>query len=61
MPAENLKLSAGNLYVIEYYSNGLEGYGRLAWYLTEHRLPAHAIWSYKIDTDGNITDVNTVY
>ncbi len=30
-------------------------------FLTEHRLPAHAIWSYKIDIEGNITDVNTVY
>ncbi len=30
-------------------------------YLTEHRLPGHAIWSYKIDENGEISDVNTVF
>ena len=31
------------------------------WFLTEHRIPGHAIWSYKIDENGEITDVETVY
>ena len=30
-------------------------------YLTEHRLPAHAIWSYRIDEKGNITEVESIY
>ncbi len=31
------------------------------YYLTEHRLPAHAIWSYRIDEKGNITEVESIY
>ncbi len=30
-------------------------------YLTEHRLPAHAIWSYEFDEDGNIINVTALY
>lgn len=30
------------------------------WYLTEHRLPGHSIWSFKI-TDNTITDVTAIY
>ena len=30
------------------------------WYLTEHRLPGHSIWSFKV-TDNEITDVKTLY
>ena len=31
------------------------------WYLTEHRLPGHSIWSYSITADGDIDDVQAVY
>ncbi|MBE5844362.1 MAG: hypothetical protein E7302_09300 [Butyrivibrio sp.] len=31
------------------------------YYLTEHRLPAHAIWSYRIDEKGNIEEVESIY
>lgn len=30
------------------------------WYLTEHRLPGHSIWSFKI-IDNTITDVTAIY
>lgn len=30
------------------------------WYLTEHRLPGHSVWRFRI-TDNEITDVETVY
>lgn len=30
------------------------------WYLTEHRLPGHSIWSFKV-TDNRITDATTIY
>lgn len=30
------------------------------YYLTEHRIPGHSIWEFKI-TDGSITDVKTIY
>ena len=30
------------------------------YYLTEHRLPGHSIWSFKV-IDGEITDVQTLY
>lgn len=30
------------------------------WYLTEHRLPGHSIWSFKI-IDNAITDVTAIY
>lgn len=30
------------------------------WYLTEHRLPGHSIWSFQV-LDNTITDVTTVY
>lgn len=30
------------------------------YYLTEHRIPGHSIWKFKI-TDGSISDVETVY
>ncbi len=32
-----------------------------SFYLTEHRLPSHAIWRYKIDENGDIKDVESVY
>lgn len=31
------------------------------WYLTEHRLPGHSIWSFQVDNKNNITNVTTVY
>lgn len=31
------------------------------WYLTEHRLPGHSIWSFQVDSKNNITNVTTVY
>ena len=31
------------------------------YYLTEHRIPGHSIWSFKVDSDGLPTDVTTVY
>lgn len=30
------------------------------WYLTEHRLPGHALWRFRV-TDNEITDVEAVY
>ncbi len=30
-------------------------------YLTEHRLPAHAIWSYEFDENGEIANVTSIY
>lgn len=30
------------------------------WYLTEHRVPGHSIWSFKVD-DNNITNVISIY
>ncbi len=30
-------------------------------YLTEHRLPAHSIWSYELDDNGEIINVTGVY
>jgi len=30
------------------------------WYLTEHRLPGHSIWSFQVE-NNNITDVTPVY
>ncbi len=30
------------------------------YYLTEHRIPGHSIWKFKI-TDGSISDVETIY
>lgn len=30
------------------------------WYLTEHRLPGHSIWSFRVE-DNTITDVTTIY
>lgn len=30
------------------------------WYLTEHRIPGHSIWSFRVK-DNKITDVTTVY
>lgn len=30
------------------------------WYLTEHRLPGHSIWSFRV-VDDRITDVKTIY
>lgn len=32
-----------------------------SWYLTEHRLPGHSIWSFRVDSNDNITDVISVY
>lgn len=31
-----------------------------AWYLTEHRLPGHSIWSFQVE-DNQIVDVTAVY
>lgn len=31
-----------------------------AWYLTEHRIPGHSIWSFQVE-GGNITNVISVY
>lgn len=39
-----------------YYITGIDD----TWYLTEHRLPGHSIWSFKV-TDNQITDVQTLY
>lgn len=39
-----------------YYITGIDD----TWYLTEHRLPGHSIWSFKV-TDNRITDVQTLY
>lgn len=39
-----------------YYLGETDG----TYYLTEHRLTGHAIWSFQID-GGRITDVKTVY
>ena len=30
------------------------------WYLTEHRIPGHSIWSFKVE-DNEITSVTTIY
>ena len=30
------------------------------WYLTEHRIPGHSIWSFKVK-DNEITSVTTIY
>ncbi|MBO5057533.1 MAG: hypothetical protein J6C64_14435 [Lachnospiraceae bacterium] len=30
------------------------------WYLTEHRIPGHSIWSFNV-TDNTITDVTAIY
>lgn len=30
------------------------------WYLTEHRIPGHAVWRFRV-TDNEITDVEAVY
>lgn len=40
-----------------YYMGVIDG----TWYLTEHRLPAHAIWSFNIDESGAITASDTIY
>ncbi len=39
-----------------YYITQIEG----TWYLTEHRLPGHSIWSFKVQ-DNTITDVTSIY
>lgn len=39
-----------------YYITGFDD----TWYLTEHRLPGHSIWSFQV-TDNTITDAVTVY
>ncbi len=39
-----------------YYITGIDG----TWYLTEHRLPGHSIWSFQV-TDNQITNVQTLY
>lgn len=39
-----------------YYITGIED----TWYLTEHRLPGHSIWSFQV-TDNEITNVKTLY
>lgn len=39
-----------------YYITRIDGY----WYLTEHRLPGHSIWRFRV-TDNEITDVTTIY
>ncbi len=39
-----------------YYITEIDG----AFYLTEHRLPGHSIWSFHV-TDNTVTDVITVY
>lgn len=40
-----------------YYLSEIEG----VWYLTEHRLPGHSIWSFRVDDKDNITDVTSIY
>lgn len=40
-----------------YYMGVIDG----TWYLTEHRLPAHAIWSFDTDESGVITASNAIY
>lgn len=40
-----------------YYITEIDG----TYYLTEHRLKDHSIWSFKVDKDGNITEVNAQY
>lgn len=39
-----------------YYITSIDG----AYYLTEHRVPGHSIWSFKVEKD-EITDVKAVY
>lgn len=39
-----------------YYITGIDD----TWYLTEHRLPGHSIWSFQI-VDNQITNVQTLY
>lgn len=40
-----------------YYMGVIDG----TWYLTEHRLPAHAIWSFDIDEKGAIIASTAIY
>lgn len=39
-----------------YYITGIDG----TWYLTEHRLPEHSIWSFQVE-NNEITNVKTIY
>lgn len=39
-----------------YYITGIDD----TWYLTEHRLPGHSIWSFQV-VDNQITNVKTLY
>lgn len=59
------KLSSGNYEDV--YSNFIGGGTPYyitqidhTWYLTEHRLPGHSIWSFQV-TDNNITNVIPIY
>jgi hypothetical protein len=40
-----------------YYISEIDG----TYYLTEHRLQGHSIWSFHVDKSGNITDVTAEY
>ncbi len=39
-----------------YYITQIDG----TWYLTEHRLPGHSIWSFQVE-NNTITDVTSIY
>lgn len=39
-----------------YYITGIDD----TWYLTEHRLPGHSIWSFRVE-NNEIVDVQTIY
>ena len=39
-----------------YYITQIDG----IWYLTEHRLPGHSIWSFQVE-NNNITNVISIY
>lgn len=40
-----------------YYISEVEG----TYYLTEHRLKGHGVWSFTCDNEGNITNITAVY
>lgn len=39
-----------------YYISAIDG----KWFMTEHRIPGHSIWSFDV-TDNNITNVTAIY
>ncbi|WP_051226912.1 hypothetical protein [Butyrivibrio sp. MC2013] len=62
---EDIEKGALTSIYVEYFAGGGTPYyigcidGK--WYLTEHRLPAHAIWSFDTDESGMITASQAIY